>query len=55
MGEVDGDFVAVHLIFRFLGGLCGSAFLSIAGGTVSDMFTDDTVATYGLLYHNPMA
>ncbi|KAJ3488936.1 hypothetical protein NLI96_g2480 [Meripilus lineatus] len=37
--------LAVHLIFRFLGGLCGSAFLSIAGGTVSDMFTDDTVAT----------
>ncbi|KAF4616014.1 hypothetical protein D9613_011239 [Agrocybe pediades] len=40
--------IAVYLIFRFVTGFCGSAFLSVAGGSVSDMFTDQTVA-------NPMA
>ncbi|KAF8659474.1 hypothetical protein AX16_001841 [Volvariella volvacea WC 439] len=40
--------IVVYLIFRFISGFCGSAFLSVAGGTVSDMFSDDTVA-------NPMA
>lgn len=30
--------VAVFMIFRFLCGLTGSAFLSVAGGTVSDLF-----------------
>ncbi|KAF4568624.1 hypothetical protein EYR36_010636 [Pleurotus pulmonarius] len=40
--------IAVYLIFRFFTGLCGAAFLSVAGGSVSDMFTDATVA-------NPMA
>ncbi|KAJ4475524.1 MFS general substrate transporter [Lentinula aciculospora] len=39
---------AVYLIFRFLSGLVGSTFLSVAGGTVSDLFTNEDVA-------NPMA
>ncbi|TDL14038.1 MFS transporter [Rickenella mellea] len=38
----------VYLIFRFLCGFSGSAFLSVAGGSVSDMFSNATVA-------NPMA
>ncbi|THH01123.1 hypothetical protein EW026_g1516 [Hermanssonia centrifuga] len=37
--------LAVHLIFRFLGGFCGSAFLSVGGGTISDLFSDEDVAT----------
>ncbi|KAI0790633.1 MFS general substrate transporter [Abortiporus biennis] len=37
--------IAVHMIFRFLGGLGGSAFLSIAAGTITDMFSDDDVGT----------
>ncbi|CAL1707709.1 unnamed protein product [Somion occarium] len=36
---------AVYMIFRFLGGVAGSAFLSIGGGTISDLFDDATVAT----------
>ncbi|KDQ64285.1 hypothetical protein JAAARDRAFT_52255 [Jaapia argillacea MUCL 33604] len=39
---------AVHFIFRFLCGFAGSAFLSVAGGTISDLFADETLA-------NPMA
>lgn len=35
---------AVYLIFRFLTGFCSSAFLSVAGGTVSDLFNDAEVA-----------
>jgi hypothetical protein len=35
----------VYLIFRFLSGYCGAAFLSIAGGSVSDMFSTSEVAT----------
>lgn len=30
---------AVFFIFRFLTGFCGSAFLSVAGGTVSDVYS----------------
>ncbi|KAF9476561.1 MFS general substrate transporter [Pholiota conissans] len=37
--------IAVHLIFRFITGFCGSAFLSVAGGSVSDLFDDKTVAS----------
>lgn len=37
---------AVYLIFRFLAGCSGAAFLSIAGGSVSDMFSISEVATY---------
>ncbi|KAF9034818.1 MFS general substrate transporter [Panaeolus papilionaceus] len=40
--------IDVHLIFRFFTGFAGSAFLSVAGGSVSDLFSDATVA-------NPMA
>ncbi|KDR77915.1 hypothetical protein GALMADRAFT_244882 [Galerina marginata CBS 339.88] len=40
--------IAIYLIFRFITGFCGSAFLSVAGGSVSDLFTDSNVA-------NPMA
>ncbi|KAG7539600.1 hypothetical protein FFLO_03476 [Filobasidium floriforme] len=35
--------IAVHLIFRFITGFAGSAFLSISGGTVSDMFINSEV------------
>ncbi|KAJ3554516.1 hypothetical protein NM688_g3071 [Phlebia brevispora] len=37
--------IAVHMIFRFLCGFSGSAFLSIGGGTISDLFTDEEVGT----------
>ncbi|KIJ64167.1 hypothetical protein HYDPIDRAFT_175592 [Hydnomerulius pinastri MD-312] len=40
--------MAVFLVFRLITGFCGSAFLSVAGGSVSDMFSNATVA-------NPMA
>ena len=36
-------FSAVHLIFRFFTGFCGAAFLSVAGGTVTDLFENDEV------------
>jgi hypothetical protein len=38
-------FSAVFLIFRFITGMCGAAFLSVAGGSISDLFTNETVAT----------
>ena len=37
---------AVYLTFRFICGYCGSAFLSVAGGSVSDMFSNSEVATW---------
>ncbi|OAX40792.1 MFS general substrate transporter [Rhizopogon vinicolor AM-OR11-026] len=40
--------VGVFLTFRLITGFCGSAFLSVAGGSVSDMFPNLTIA-------NPMA
>ncbi|KZP29647.1 MFS general substrate transporter [Athelia psychrophila] len=40
--------IEVYLLFRFATGLCGAAFLSVAGGSVSDMFSNAAVA-------NPMA
>ncbi|PPQ97319.1 hypothetical protein CVT26_006637 [Gymnopilus dilepis] len=42
--------LAVYLIFRFITGFCGSAFLSVAGGSVSDLFTDKNVSTPMALY-----
>lgn len=42
--------IAVHLVFRALSGLCCSCFLSVAGGTMSDLFSDDEVATPMALY-----
>ena len=38
------------LIFRFLDGVAGSAFLSIAGGTVGDMFTKMTLQAPMVVY-----
>ncbi|KAL0568842.1 hypothetical protein V5O48_013128 [Marasmius crinis-equi] len=37
--------ITVMLVFRFITGFCGSAFLSVAGGSVSDLFSNDEVAT----------
>lgn len=37
--------LAVYLIFRFLTGFSSSAFLSVAGGSVSDLFDNAEVAT----------
>ncbi|CCM05653.1 uncharacterized protein FIBRA_07883 [Fibroporia radiculosa] len=36
--------IATFLVFRFITGFCGSAFLSVAGGSISDLFTNSTVA-----------
>jgi MFS family permease len=35
--------ISVLLIFRFLSGMVGSVFLSVAGGTVGDMFSKSEV------------
>ncbi|EKM59644.1 uncharacterized protein PHACADRAFT_137679 [Phanerochaete carnosa HHB-10118-sp] len=37
--------IAVYLIFRFLTGFSSSAFLSVAGGSISDMFDNSRIAT----------
>ncbi|RSH94280.1 hypothetical protein EHS25_004083 [Saitozyma podzolica] len=37
--------IAVHLIFRFFTGFAGSAFLSVSGGAVSDVFPNHLVGT----------
>lgn len=42
--------IAVYMIFRFLTGFSSSAFLSVAGGSVSDLFTNDKVATPMAVY-----
>ncbi|KAI0040027.1 MFS general substrate transporter [Auriscalpium vulgare] len=42
--------LAVFLVFRFVTGFCGSAFLSVAGGSVTDLFPDHQVATPMALY-----
>ncbi|KAF8337451.1 MFS general substrate transporter [Cantharellus anzutake] len=41
---------AVHLIFRFFTGFAGSAFLSVAGGSMADLFHKDKVSTPVALY-----
>ena len=38
-------FLAVLIFFRFVTGLCGAAFLSVSGGTVSDLFISSEIAT----------
>jgi hypothetical protein len=43
--------IAVYLVFRFLAGYFGAAFLSLAGGSVSDMFLNSEVATYVAMRH----
>lgn len=37
--------IVVYLIFRFLTGFSGAAFLSVAGGSVADLFANDKVAS----------
>ena len=36
--------IAVYLVFRYVTGFCSAAFFSVAGGSVSDMFCNATVA-----------
>jgi MFS family permease len=38
------------LVVRFLSGLSGSAFLSVAGGTVRDLFTGDHLGAPMMVY-----
>ena len=40
----------VFLVFRFLSGFVSSAFLSVAGGSVGDLFTNAKVATLAFLF-----
>lgn len=42
--------IATMLIVRFFDGLAGSAFLSVAGGTVGDMFTRDKLSAPMMIY-----
>jgi len=42
--------ISVHLIFRFCTGFAGSAFLSVAGGSVADLFAKGEVATPMAVY-----
>ncbi|KAI1792954.1 MFS transporter [Ganoderma leucocontextum] len=42
--------IVTYLVFRFITGLCGSAFLSVAGGSVSDLFDNEHVATPMAVY-----
>jgi multidrug resistance protein len=42
--------IQTTLIARFFDGLCGSAFLSVAGGTIGDMFTKETLQAPMLVY-----
>jgi MFS family permease len=40
----DTRLSAVHLVFRFVTALCGSAFLSVSGGSMADMFHNHQLA-----------
>jgi predicted MFS family arabinose efflux permease len=42
--------IQTMLVVRFFDGFFGSAFLSVAGGTVGDMFTKDTLQAPMLIY-----
>lgn len=42
--------IAVYLIFRFLTGFSSSAFLSVAGGSISDLFDNARIATPMAIY-----
>ncbi|KAH9979930.1 major facilitator superfamily domain-containing protein [Lactifluus volemus] len=42
--------IAIYLTFRYVSGFCGSAFLSVAGGSVSDMFSNAKVGTPMAVY-----
>lgn len=43
-------FIAVFLIFRFIQGFAGAAFLSVAGGSVSDLFDNEHVPKLVVLF-----
>ena len=38
--------LAVLIFFRFVTGLCGAAFLSVTGGTISDLFTSSEIGKW---------
>ena len=42
--------ITVLLIFRFFSGMAGSAFLSVAGGTVGDMFSGRELSAPMMIY-----
>lgn len=42
--------IAVLLVFRFFSGMAGSAFLSVAGGTVGDMFSGRDLGAPMMIY-----
>ncbi|TFY64358.1 hypothetical protein EVJ58_g2689 [Rhodofomes roseus] len=42
--------IATFLVFRFITGFCSSAFLSVAGGSVSDLFENRKVASPMAIY-----
>ncbi|KAG1809201.1 major facilitator superfamily domain-containing protein [Suillus subaureus] len=42
--------IGVFLVFRLITGFCGSAFLSVAGGSVSDMFPNSSIASPMAVY-----
>ncbi|KIY50669.1 MFS general substrate transporter [Fistulina hepatica ATCC 64428] len=42
--------IGCYLVFRFITGFCSSAFLSVAGGSVSDLFANEHVATPMAVY-----
>jgi MFS family permease len=42
--------IAVLLLFRFFTGMAGSAFLSVAGGTVGDMFSGRELGAPMMIY-----
>ncbi|KAH9928371.1 MFS general substrate transporter [Fomitopsis serialis] len=42
--------IATFLVFRFITGFCSSAFLSVAGGSVSDLFENRKVASPMAVY-----
>ncbi|EIW63416.1 MFS general substrate transporter [Trametes versicolor FP-101664 SS1] len=42
--------IATFLVFRFITGLCSSAFFSVAGGSVSDLFDNRNVGTPMAVY-----
>ena len=46
----DRYITAVYLVFRFLTGGCSSAFLSVAGGSISDMWDNHHIGTPMAIY-----
>ncbi|KAF8486244.1 MFS general substrate transporter [Russula ochroleuca] len=42
--------IGIFLMFRFATGFCGAAFLTVSGGSVSDMFPNATVGTPMAVY-----